>query len=148
MVGPSDALARSADVDGQASTNQLPRRPLTAWFRITGDYVQDAYAGWQINATIEDCPGHSRQAVIILGHPRAMAMRYPISQRQKLQAEIDRLSAYARQEDSMEARPVTRPVKLSGEVISYCFPDSSPRPSPGKTLGMLPLKIVQRDDAE
>ena len=108
--------ARSANVDGKAYTNQLPRRPLTAWFRITGDYVQDAYAGWQINATIEDYPGHSRQAVIILGHPPTMAMRHPISQRQKIQAEIDRLSVYARQEDSIDAKDYR---ESTNQLIGY-----------------------------
>jgi hypothetical protein len=96
-------LARRADVDGQPYTNQLPRRPLTDWFRIKGDYVQDAYDGWQINATIEDYPGHGRQAVIILRRPPAAALGALIRPRQEIQAEIDRLSAYARHQKSVDA---------------------------------------------
>jgi hypothetical protein len=97
------ALARRPDVDGQPYTNQLPRRPLTDWFRIKGDYVRDAYEGWQINATIEDYPGHGRPAVIILRHPPAMAWSALIKPRQEIQAEIDRISAYARQQNAVDA---------------------------------------------
>lgn len=96
-------LAQRPDVDGQPYTNQLPRRPLTDWFRIKGDHVQDAYGGWQINATIEDYPGHSRQAVIILRRPPVMALGELMKPRQELQAQIDNLVAYARQENSVAA---------------------------------------------
>jgi hypothetical protein len=148
--------ARAVDVDGHAYTNQLPRRPLTAWFRITGDYVQDAYAGWQINATVEDYPGHSRQAVIILGHPPTMAMRYPISQRQKIQAEIDRLSAYARQEDSVEAKEYKESTnQLIGYLNAYGITmiNGIPLQPASNTGAALPVPAMttaakQRDDAE
>jgi hypothetical protein len=148
-------LARSTNVNDPAYTNQLPRRPLTAWFRITGDYVQDAYAGWQINATIEDYPGHSRQAVIILGHPPTMAMRYPISQRQKIQAEIDRLSAYAIQEGataSAEYRESTN--QLIGYLNAYGITriNGTPlQPASNTAAGPLPATTTaaqQRDEAE
>jgi hypothetical protein len=148
--------ARSASVDGQTYTNQLPRRPLTAWFRITGDYVQDAYAGWQINATIEDYPGHSRQAVIILAHPPTMAMRYPISQRQKIQAEIDRLSAYARQEDSVDASEYRESTnQLLGYLNAYgvTMINGAPIQPASNTATALPVPAItsaakQRNEAE
>jgi hypothetical protein len=57
----------------------LPRRPLTAWFRIVGEKIGDSPNGWIVQGRIATSSDDSRPAIFILRNP-------PLSEKDRFDA--------------------------------------------------------------